>query len=175
MKKQSAALATFMLTACCVGAPQPRHEPSPRITPTPPPPPAPIAVGNDWRDWPITPGDWRYARDAAGSAARFGPAGAAPELTIACDTTSRGILLARTGPVGAAPTALTIQTSTGATAHATTPRGADRPIEARLAARDPALDAMAFSRGRFMIMAAGVPRLIAPAWPEVARVIEDCR
>ena len=37
------------------------------------------------------------------------------------------------------------------------------------------LDAMAFSRGRFAIDVNGLPSLYLPAWPEVGRVIEDCR
>jgi hypothetical protein len=41
-------------------------------------------------------------------------------------------------------------------------------------ARDSLLDAMAFSRGRFVLQA-GTADLVLPAWPEVARVIEDCR
>jgi hypothetical protein len=44
-----------------------------------------------------------------------------------------------------------------------------------IAARDPVLDAMAFSRGRFAIEAAGLPTLYVPSWPEVGRVVEDCR
>jgi hypothetical protein len=43
-----------------------------------------------------------------------------------------------------------------------------------MATRDPLLDQMAYSRGRFML-AAGGQELIVPAWPEVARVVEDCR
>lgn len=42
-------------------------------------------------------------------------------------------------------------------------------------ARDPLLDAMAFSRGRFAIETLGLPTLYVPSWPEVSRVVEDCR
>jgi hypothetical protein len=34
---------------------------------------------------------------------------------------------------------------------------------------------MAFSRGRFAIETAGLPTLYVPSWPEVSRVVEDCR
>jgi len=44
-----------------------------------------------------------------------------------------------------------------------------------LSARDPLLDAIAFSRGRFALEAAGLETLYLPAWPELSRVIEDCR
>ena len=43
------------------------------------------------------------------------------------------------------------------------------------AASDPMLDAMAFSRGRFALEVAGLPTLYVPSWPEISRVIEDCR
>jgi hypothetical protein len=43
------------------------------------------------------------------------------------------------------------------------------------AAGDGALDQIAFSRGRFAVEAPGLASLIVPAWPEVTRVIEDCR
>jgi hypothetical protein len=34
---------------------------------------------------------------------------------------------------------------------------------------------MAFSRGRFLVTVEGGASLVVPAWPELARVIEDCR
>lgn len=49
------------------------------------------------------------------------------------------------------------------------------PLSSALTPRDPLLDAMAFSRGRFLVEAAGAPYLAIPAWAEVARVTEDCR
>ena len=45
---------------------------------------------------------------------------------------------------------------------------------ARFVARDSLLDALAFSRGRFGLIVDGV-ELTLPAWPEIARVLEDCR
>ena len=41
-------------------------------------------------------------------------------------------------------------------------------------ARDPLLDAIAFSRGRFVLQGGGA-ELVLPAWPELSRAIEDCR
>jgi hypothetical protein len=46
---------------------------------------------------------------------------------------------------------------------------------ASLQSRDSLLDRMAFSRGRFIIVVPGAERLAIPAWPEFARVVEDCR
>jgi hypothetical protein len=51
---------------------------------------------------------------------------------------------------------------------------AGRFTAARLVADDPLLDAIAFSRGRFGVTIDGRERWF-PAWPEIARVIEDCR
>ena len=71
---------------------------------------------------------------------------------------------------------MAITTSTGTRPLLSEPL-ATRPgwITAQLRASDPILDAMAFSRGRFALDVAGLAPLYLPAWPEVARVIEDCR
>jgi hypothetical protein len=45
----------------------------------------------------------------------------------------------------------------------------------QLGAQDSLLDAMGYSRGRFIVEQAGLPTLVIPAWPEIERVIEDCR
>ena len=44
-----------------------------------------------------------------------------------------------------------------------------------LDARDPLLDAMIFSRGRFAVEAGALPTLYLPSWPEMGKVVEDCR
>jgi hypothetical protein len=44
-----------------------------------------------------------------------------------------------------------------------------------LSPRDALLDAMAFSRGRFIVEQPGQPSLVVPAWAEFGRVVEDCR
>ncbi len=48
-------------------------------------------------------------------------------------------------------------------------------VSASLPANDPLLDAIGFSRGRFVVEQAGTPPLVLPAWAEVERVVEDCR
>jgi hypothetical protein len=48
-------------------------------------------------------------------------------------------------------------------------------LNATLPASDRFLDAIAFSRGRFAVEVQGLERLVLPTWPELARVIEDCR
>jgi hypothetical protein len=126
----------------------------------------------DWRDWPVTPGDWRYQPGPAGSASLFRVAGQAVVFTIRCDRGQRAILLDVGGAVAAGATM----------AITTTEDNASYPVQpianggaARLSATDPFLDKMAFSRGRFLIAVTGLPRLVIPSWPEFARVVEDCR
>ncbi len=48
-------------------------------------------------------------------------------------------------------------------------------VTVTLPAGAPVLDALAYSRGRFVIEVAGLAPSYLPAWPEVARVVEDCR
>jgi hypothetical protein len=145
-----------------VAAPTPRPQP-PRPAPTPPPPPA------NWQDAPLSPGGWTYRSEGAASSASFGAPGQ-PGFVVRCEP-SRQITLARTGAT-AAP-ALTIRTSYSARSFPA--RAAAAALATTLSASDPFLDAIAFSRGRFTVEAAGLPTLILPAWPEPARVIEDCR
>jgi hypothetical protein len=53
--------------------------------------------------------------------------------------------------------------------------GTPAGVELTLPARDPLLDAIAFSRGRFAVAVPGEPTLYVPSWTEISRVIEDCR
>lgn len=163
----------LVLLAGCVSPTQP-PAPPPRVE-TPPPAPAPpvVAASSDWRDWPLTPGDWSYAPDARGSTARFGTASGVAELLLRCDRATRQVTLARRQGVGASP-ALTIRTSSTVRAvpvQAT----AEGQVAAVLPGNDPLLDAMGFSRGRFVVQQAGGSNLVVPAWAEILRVAEDCR
>jgi hypothetical protein len=152
-----AAFAVALLAACATKpAPAPRPAPVVRPAPPPEPVPAPPAPDEDWRDLPLTPGEWNYSSDAGGSEAHY--AG----FSLRCDAARRQIILSRAGATGP----IRIQTSFGA--HMLPP-GAAMP------APDPRLDALAFSRGRFTVEAEGLARLVIPAWPEPARVVEDCR
>ena len=120
-----------------------------------------LAAGRDggrkeWRDRPLTPGDWSY--DAADRQWRF-------MATSACAATARSgrSFVSRAGASGT----LRLRTTFGAS-------GLFR-AGAALPADDPLLDELAFSRGRFTVEATGLATLVLPAWPEPARVIEDCR
>lgn len=160
----------------CASEPAPRPAPRPVTRYDPPPRPAPVqpvAVGADWRDWPVTPGDWAYRRDARGSIALFGAPGGDALLTLRCDRETGMLYLSRAGG-DAAP--LVIRTSTLARTLALQPTGAMPAYMAvALSPRDALLDAIAFSRGRFIVEQGGAPTLVVPAWAEVPRVTEDCR
>ena len=107
---------------------------------------------------PLTFGQWSYVPTATGSESRFGGS-----LSIRCDRVARVVTVQR---IGAAPSALTISTSAVTQAL---------PTSGRVAANDRLLDAIAFSRGRFLVAGGAGPVLAVPSWPEAARSIEDCR
>ena len=130
-------------------------------------------LASDWRDWPVTPGIWSYQRDARGSRALFGSANADARLVLRCDRSERQMYLSRAGEQSGA---LTIRTSSTTRVLPVRPTGGTTPyVAVALDVRDPLLDAMAFSRGRFVVEQAGGAALVVPAWAEVARVVEDCR
>lgn len=160
----TAALA--LLTACVPQqtAPVPVPPPPPRpVAPTPPPPPPPTP-NLGWLDAPLAPGNWVLR----GREAHYGPSGA-PVFIIRCEG-GRRISLIRPGADG---NALTIRASNGerSLAAGAGPDG----LTATVPAGEPILDAIAFSRGRFSVESQGAARLVVPAWPEPARVVDDCR
>jgi hypothetical protein len=151
------ALAAFVMLGACVPRPAPAPPPA---KPADAPPPAAE---------PAAPATWRYTPSGPGSAATYSAGGAA-DLVIGCDAVARQITLSRAG-AGSGP--MTLRTSSGEAswpAHVVEGR-----TVAILTATDPALDRMAFSRGRFTVRVVGLPDLEAPAWAEPARVIEECR
>jgi hypothetical protein len=96
-------------------------------------------------------------------------------VMVACDRSRGRVVLAR---AGSAPTAvpLTIATTSTRRPLLSDPKlGGGSWLVVALPAGDPLLDAIAFSRGRFALEAAGLETLYLPAWPEISRVIEDCR
>lgn len=166
------AIGLIALCACV-----PRAEAPPPARPLPPapaqrpaPPPAPPPAASDWRDTPLTPGAWSYAERDEGPEARFGDAGAEPLFAVRCDRARGQVALSRPGAGGGG---MLVRTSFTARSLAAAPQGAR--AGAVLPASDPILDSMVFSRGRFTVEASGAPTLIIPAWPEPARVIEECR
>lgn len=170
-------LATMVALASCV-PPAQQTAPAPRPAPAPPPPALPAAQpGADWRDVPLTPGRWTWHGGAGQvSISQYGLPGQPVLFALRCDAGTRTILFSRAGSLATATGALTLTTSFAAFSLGAANGGGDPPaIVAQATARDPHMDQLAFSRGRFLVDAAGQPRLVLPAWPEVARVIEDCR
>lgn len=166
-----------LLASCASPPPPPPPRPISRPQPTyrPPSPPPQVRPAPDWRDRPITSGTWRWSRIGGASSARFGegPGGAA--LEFRCDRRANAVLLIRSGSAGA-PTPVTITTTSIARALTGQPLAGPQPaLVVALPVRDPLLDAIVFSRGRFAVEASGLAPIYAPTWPEIARVIEDCR
>ena len=118
-------------------------------------------------------GSWSYASVAGGSEASFANASALPQLTIRCTRATRRVAIAKPA-TGAAPF-LAVWTDTLARSVPASFNPQTARLTADLAAYDPLLDALAYSRGRIGVTVSGLPTLVVPAFPEVARVIEDCR
>lgn len=162
LRDLAAMLAAMAMMASCAPRPAPPAPapPPPRPAPTPPPPPAPPPPAADWTLGQLSDGDWRMSGDGAAAAATF-EGGAGPVFRIACAGPGRISLYAPAAP-GAT---LSVQTTYG-----------ERVLNAaELAAADPLLDQMAYSRGRFLVRAGGAAELVLPSWPEPAWVIEQCR
>ena len=122
-------------------------------------------------DVPATPGDWSYANGLA----RFGEPASGTRLTLRCDRAAGAIEIARAGEAVAALPMIIRAESMERGIDAVPSRSDPPSIVARVPARDPLLDAMAFSKGRFAVEVGGLETLYVPSWPEVTRVIEDCR
>ncbi len=158
----------FIGLAACVPraeAPAPAPPPPPpQPAPVPPPPPPAPEPEGDWRDVPLSAGDWSVQDNMAS----FGSAGGTL-FAVRCD--SGRISLARVGaPVGRM---LNVRTTYGE--RALPARSEGNAAVAVIPAGDALLDEIAFSRGRFLVRTEGAAPLFLPAWPEPVRVIEDCR
>lgn len=174
----TAFVATLALAGCSetppiVPPPAPRPVPAPVPAPTPVPAPKP-APSADWRDWPLTPGTWAYKQDARGSVALYGVSGGEAELILRCDSGRGRIVLSRKG-VGVATVTLRTTSTLRQLAVQPLPAGPTPWLAAEIAPRDPLLDAIGFSRGRFLVEGNGLPTLVVPAYAEILRVVEDCR
>jgi hypothetical protein len=107
---------------------------------------------------PLASGQWDYFATAGGSIATYGN-----HIQLRCDRATRTVTISR--PNGATA-ALTIATDTSTRTL---------PPSGRLLATDPLLDAIAYSRGRFIVSGGTGLAEAVPSWPEAARSIEDCR
>jgi hypothetical protein len=126
-------------------------------------------------DAPATSGDWYYRSGGGTTRALFGEPGTDARFAVTCDPAQRSITLARAGS-GSGPVSMRILTEFGErTINAAPSTNTIPSIDARVGSTDSILDAMAFSKGRFAVIVAGSDPLYLPSWPEVTRVIEDCR
>ena len=120
------------------------------------------------RTVPLSLGQWSYIASTTASEARFGAS-----FSLRCDRTTRRMTLRRLESIATPPSAMTIGTDLAV---------GTIPADGAVANNDPLLDAIAFSRGRFIVSGNGAVggggaggRLVLPASPEAARSIEDCR
>ena len=153
--------ALMLLVAGCAAIPQPAAPPAPRpVAPAPTPTPLPTPSAG-WEDRAVDAGAWRY--DSSNRTAAFVPTGSAnPRLSLTCS--GGGIRMTSTlnGNVS-------LRTSAG------TDQIRFDDGSANLPSRDPRLDRIAFSRGRFALETPGGGALTLPVQAEIGRVIEDCR
>lgn len=162
MRSAGAALAAAVMIASCAPRPAPPAPVpvAPRPAPPPAEPPVPAPPPADWRDAPLTPGDWSVTGSSnTPSAVYETSAGAA--FQIICSVP---------GQIG-----LSVPDAHGNEIIVRTTFGERTVATTSLAATDPLFDQIAFSRGRFLVRARGVADRIFPTWPEPARVIEECR
>lgn len=169
--------------AALSGCVAPRTQPAPAPPPAPPPPravPAPVAgpPPADWRDAPQTPGNWQYLARAGGGEARYLSPGGDILFAMRCEPARSAVVLARAGSA-TAPLPMSLVTTSEVRPLSAAPAPSSQTgrlaLEVTVPVRDGLLDAMAFSRGRFAVEVNGLPTLYLPAWPEVGRVVEDCR
>jgi hypothetical protein len=134
---------------------------------------AQVAAQADYSTTPVLAGSWGYQALAGGSEARFVDTRGIAQLTIGCNRSTRQVAIARASGTGA--TALQLWTSNAQRLLPARfdPRG--MRIVADVPASDALLDALAFSRGRVAVNVVGGSVLVVPAWPEAARIVEDCR
>jgi len=155
-------------------APPPPLEPVPVATPTPVPTLAPSFA--DWSEAPQTQGDWFYVVRPPFTYAAFGAGESDFAFVMRCDRAARTISLGRVSEAQEErPMRVLTETTWRLLDGEPRQGGIEHLIAADLPAADPLLDAMAISKGRFAIEVAGEPTLYLPSWPEVTRVIEDCR
>jgi hypothetical protein len=118
-------------------------------------------------------GNWTFTTASDGSAATFVNASAMPQLTIRCSRATRRVSIAKPGSVAVPFLYVWTSTMTRTLPASFDPATARQTIQ--VPAYDPLLDALVFSRGRVAVYIADKPALVVPAWPEIARVVEDCR
>ncbi|MEP5938605.1 MAG: hypothetical protein ABJ239_09785 [Erythrobacter sp.] len=153
------------------------QSPPPALTraSVPTPPVASEPRYENYLDAPQTPGTWLYEAERNETFALFGIDMENPVAIIRCDLTSKKIGIGRFGS-SAQSAVMRLQAETRARAFDAIQRSSSGPlVTTELDARDPILDAIAITKGRFAMEVEGMPTAYLPAWAEISRVIEDCR
>jgi hypothetical protein len=179
MIRRVTSAALVLLLAGCVPPPSPTPPPAPAPAPAPvatqapatPPPAEPVVGHVDLMDAPALAGDWAWRTAGGQSSAEFGDRSGQPRVRLSC-AADRSVVLAVANRHPGVTTMLvrteTLERRLPLTATADW-------VETRLSARDSLLDAIAFSRGRFGLEIDGGDALYVAPYPEITRVIEDCR
>ena len=165
------------LVTACAAVPKLLPQPVPIAVPAPAPAPRPVPAPSDWRDAQQTPGTWTWHMIGGNSVARFGMSPMKPDFEIICSAEKSTVTLRRAG------IAMTedqfVVTTTTTSRPLPVASGSDSGwlgwVSSSVSPRDPLLDAIAFSRGRFRVEVPRLAPLYLPSWPEISRVIEDCR
>jgi hypothetical protein len=118
-------------------------------------------------------GDWTYSATADGSEARFADSTNNPQIIIHCTRATRHVTISK--PASAAAPAINVWTSSQTRSVPASFNAATARLTLDLQPYDGLLDAMSTSRGRIGLSVGAQPALVVPAWPEIARVVEDCR
>ena len=118
-------------------------------------------------------GNWTYAPTKDGSEATFANPGGFPQLWVRCVRATRKVSVAK--PATAAAPFMSVWTSSQSRSVPASFNPATGRLSIELDASDSLLDALSNSRGRIGFTVSPQPPLVLPAWPEPARVIEDCR
>ena len=175
----SAVLGALALAACIPPSPEPTPAPTPSPVAQPEPQQAPPVVltptYDTWMDAPQSAGDWRYVASGSTTRALFGEGSQGARLSLTCDRASRRVTLARAGSASGQVEMLVRTETQDRRLTAAPVTGGTPEIAAVLSSGDTLLDAIAFSKGRFAVETPGAEPLYAPAYPEISRVIEDCR
>lgn len=168
-------LAVLALASCSTQPASPPPAPTASASPAPVSPPPAVAEPDEWMDAPATPGEWTYAPGSGATMASFTDRGGARLFSIGCNQQTLAVTLFRPSETpGPAPIKVLTETATRML-DALSANDGMTGLAVQLPARDPLLDAMAISKGRFAVETAGLPTLYLPSWAEVSRVIEDCR
>ena len=177
--RQFATLLTIVAVSAALSActtPAPRAAPPAAKAPVISRPVAPpLAETPNWRDAPLTNGDWTYAREGTATVAAFTTPEGLRLFSLTCHRERGSVVMSRAGSA-ATPVPASIVTSYTTRPFSITPlpQGKQKLVLS-LRPQDPVLDEIAFSRGRFVFEVNGLPTLYMPAHAEIGRVIEDCR